>query len=104
MKLRKNIKFRSISPNEYVKKGGLVWIETTDRITMDSIVNGPYFIVEGWGPAWFGSPNQNKKERGFALLCSTDKAYDHYVTHESFLNNTYYTINEETQCTDVETK
>ena len=104
MKLRNNANFRSISPNEYIQGGNLVWVETTDIITMDPKIEGPYFITEGWGPEWFGSPNQNSKECGFVLLQSAETRYDHYVTHRSFLNNTYYIMNEEKLCIDAETK
>jgi hypothetical protein len=104
VKLSENRVFRSISPNEYVKMGDLVWIETTDQITFDSKVEGPYFIADGWGPEWFGSPHQNSKKCGFVLLQSAEARYDHYVTHGSFLNNTYYVMNEEKLCTDAETK
>ena len=95
MRLHNNVNFRSISPNEYIQEGNLVWVETTDPVTMAPKVEGPYFVTKGWGPEWFGSPNQNSKDCGFVLLQSAETNYDHYVTHRSFLNNTYYTINEE---------
>ena len=102
--LRNNKDFRSITPNEFVPEGTLVWLER-NNVRNDTIVEGPFIIEEGWGPIWFGSPNGNKrqsKDRVKILSTVTGSVED--VTWGSFLFTTYYVMNEEKLCTDVETQ
>jgi len=101
--LHKNKDFRSISPNECLPEGTLVWTERSQH-NNEPIVEGPYVIEEGWGPIWFGSPNGNKRNsRNRVKLVSTITGFVEDVTWASFLFTTYYVMNEERLCTDVET-
>ena len=104
MKLNNNTDFRSITPNEFIEEGTLVWIERNTH-TGDVIEDGPHVIEEGWGPIWFGSPNGNKRHSNNKVkLVSTITGLVEDVTWASFLFTTYYVMNEEKLCTDVETK
>ena len=104
MKLNNNLNFRSITPNEYIEEGTLVWVER-NRHNNDSVVHGPYVIEDGWGPIWFGPPNGNKMHSKFKVkLVSTITGLVEDVTWGSFLFTTYYVMNEERLCIDVETK
>ena len=104
MKLTGNENFRSITPNEFVPEGTLVWSER-NRYDNEPVVEGPYVIEEGWGPIWFGSPNGNKSDSNNCVrIVSTVTGYVENITWASFLFTTYYVINEEKLCTDVETK
>ena len=99
----RNKVFRSISPNEYIEEGTLVWIERNGHSNNLSFT-GPYILEEGWGPLWFGSPNENKpnSKSGVKLIDTVTGDID-IVTWRSFLFTTYY-IAKEQLCTDVETK
>ena len=100
--LHKNKDFRSISPNEFVPAGTLVWTEISSHGN-EPIVEGPYVIEEGWGPIWFGSPNGNSREAKYRVkLVSTITGDVENVTWGCFLFTTYYVMNEERLCTDVE--
>ena len=104
MTLRNNKDFRSITPNEYISEGNLVWIERFKDAYYNIEVEGPFVIVEGWGPLWFGSPNQNSpRPKEYVKLVSTITGESRRVTHGHFLSETYYIMNEERLCTDVET-
>ena len=104
MNLRDNPDFRSITPNEFIEEGTLVWKER-NRHNNDPIVEGPSVIQEGWGPIWFGSPNGNKRDSNNKVkLVSTITGLVEDVTWGSFLFTTYYVMNEERLCTDAETK
>ena len=104
MNLRDNKDFRSITPNEFVPEGTLVWLERSQH-NNDSIVEGPFVIEEGWGPIWFGSPNGNKRDSNNRVkLVSTITGLVEDVTWGSFLFTSYYVMNEEKLCTDVETQ
>lgn len=104
MRLNNNINFRSITPNEFIEEGTLVWIERNSH-NNDVIVDGPYFVEGGWGPIWFGSPNGNKRNSDNKVkLVSTITGLVEDVTWGSFLFTTYYVMNEEKLCIDVETK
>ena len=104
MKLRDNQDFRSITPNEFIEEGTLVWKERTSH-SNEPIIEGPSIIQEGWGPIWFGSPNGNKRDSNNKVkLVSTITGLVEDVTWGSFLFTTYYVMNEERLCTDAETK
>lgn len=104
MRIHKNPDFRSISPNEFIPEGTLVWIEL-NNLQNETFVEGPFVIEDGWGPIWFGSPNQNKmpNKEGVKLV-STITGDVTFVTWSSFLFSTYYVMNEERLCTDAEIK
>lgn len=102
--LRDNEDFRSITPTEFIPEGTLVWSERFADAYYNVAVEGPYVIEEGWGPIWFGSPNQNKPKSDFVTLISTINGEVWKVTYGTFLNTTFYVMNEERLCTDVETK
>lgn len=105
MSLRDNKDFRSIAPTEYIPEGNLVWIERFENDAYYDIeIEGPYVIVEGWGPIWFGSANQNKPDQDYVKLVSTITGEVRLIVYGSFLHQTFYTINEESLCTGVETK
>ena len=102
--LNKNKDFRSISPNEYIEEGTLVWIERNGHYQGVTFM-GPYILEEGWGPLWFGSPNENKpKSKSCVKLVDTVTGDIDIVTWRSFLFTTYYVLNEEKTCIDAETK
>jgi len=104
MKLNNNPDFRSITPNEFIEEGTLVWIERNSH-TGDVVEEGPHIIEGGWGPIWFGSPNGNKMRTNSKVkLISTVNGHLEEVTWGSFLFTTYYVMNEEKLCIDVETK
>lgn len=104
MKLHGNPSFRSVTPNEFVPEGTLVWCER-NRHNNEPIIEGPFVIEEGWGPIWFGPPNGNKRHSNNKVkLISTITGGVEDVTWGSFLFTTYYVMNEEKLCTDVETK
>ena len=103
--LRHNSDFRSISPQEYIEGGNLVWIERFIDAYYTVEVLGPYVILEGWGPAWFGPKNMNNpRPRKYVRIMSTITGDVRDITHGHFLNETFYVMNEEKLCTDVETK
>ena len=105
MSLRENKNFRSITPNEYIKENTLVWIERFKDSFYNVEVEGPYVIDGGWGPSWFGSKNTNNlRPKDFVTLISTVTGECRRVTHRNFLAETYYVINEEMLCIDVETE
>lgn len=94
MQLNNNPDFRSITPNEYVPGGTLVW---TERNTHNNglIIEGPFIIHEGWGPIWFGSANANKRETTQRVeLIDTDGGDVQYVTWGSFLFTSFYILKE----------
>lgn len=104
MQLNNNPDFRSISPNEFVEGGTLVWSERSSH-NNEPIIEGPHVILEGWGPIWFGSPNGNKRNSDNRVrLVSTVTGAVEDVTWGSFLFTTYYVMNEEKLCIDVATK
>ena len=100
-----NKDFRNISPNEYIEEGTLVWTERNTLRTGEIVVAGPYVVENGWGPIFFGSPNENKPQTNskVKLIC-TNTGDIESVSWRSFLFTTFYVINEERLCTDVETK
>jgi len=102
--LNNNKDFRSISPNELIEGGTLVWLERNDHWN-GTLILGPYIIEDGWGPIWFGSPNGNKpKSTSGVKIASTVSRDTEIVTWRSFLYTTYYVMNEEKLCTDVAIK
>ena len=102
--LRFNNDFRTISPQEYVEEGTLVWIERFRNAYYDVEVKGPFIIEEGWGPVWFGPKNQNNPiAKEYVKLVSTINGEVEYVTHGSFSHQSFYVINEEKLCTNAET-
>ena len=101
--LKYNDDFRPITPNEFIEEGTLVWTERFKDAYYNVEVEGPFVIEEGWGPIWFGSPNQNKPDSDFVKLVSTITGEVQRVTYGSFLATTYYVMNEERLCTDAET-
>ena len=104
MKLNNNPQFRSISPNEFIEEGTLVWLER-NKHNNESTVEGPHIIQDGWGPIWFGSPNGNKRDSSNKVkLISTLTGFVEDVTWGSFLFTTYYVMNEEKLCIDAEIK
>ena len=103
MNLRDNADFRSITPTEFIPEGTLVWTERFIDAYYNEQVEGPFVIEEGWGPIWFGSPNQNKPDKDFVKLVSTITGEVRRVTYGSFLATSFYVMNEEKLCTDVET-
>ena len=102
--LRGNNDFRSISPNEFIEEGNLVWIERFCDAYYNTEVEGPFVIQEGWGPIWFGSPNQNSPDKDYVRLVSTITGETRRVTYSSFLAASFYVMNEEKLCIDVETQ
>ena len=103
--LMHNDDFRSISPNEFIEEGNLVWIERFKDAYYNIEIEGPFVIEEGWGPVWFGPKNMNKpRPKGFVKLVSTVNGEVRHVTHGHFLSETFYIMNEEKLCTDVGTK
>ena len=104
MQLRDNKDFRNITPTEFIPEGTLVWSERFADAYYNVAIEGPYVIEEGWGPIWFGSPNQNKPKSDFVKLVSTITGEVWQVTYGTFLNTTFYVMNEERLCTDVDTK
>ena len=104
MELRGNDDFRSITPTEFIPEGTLVWSERFADAYYNVAIEGPYIIEEGWGPIWFGSPNQNKPKSDFVKLVSTITGEVWHVTYGTFLNTTFYVMNEEKLCTDAEIK
>lgn len=104
MTLRDNKDFRSITPTEFIPEGTLVWSEGIVDAYYTVGIEGPFVIEEGWGPVWFGSPNQNKPKCDYVTLVSTITGEVWRVSYGSFLNTTFYVMNEERLCTDVETK
>ena len=102
--LRNNNYFRSITPTEYIPEGNLIWIESFKDAYYTIQVEGPFVIEEGWGPIWFGAPNQNKPDHDYVRLVSTVSGEIRRVCYGSFLHETYYVMNEEKLCIDVETK
>ena len=105
MLLNNNPDFRSITPNEYVEEGTLVWIERFADAYYNVEVDGPYVIDEGWGPIRFGSKNMNRNyPKKFVKLVSTITGEVREITHGHFLSETFYVMNEERLCIDVEIK
>ena len=107
MSLRENKNFRSITPNEWIQKGQLIWIEKTEVCNIQgyvTTVEGPFICAEGWGPMFFGHPSRNNPDRDYVNLISTINGEEHRVAYGSFLYQTYYIINEEESCIDAETK
>ena len=104
MPLKGNKDFRSITPTEFIPEGTLVWSERFVDAYYNIAIEGPYVIEEGWGPIWFGSPNQNKPKSDFVSLVSTITGELWQVTYGTFLNTTFYVMNEERLCIDAETK
>ena len=105
MILRNNEDFRSITPNEYIPEGNLVWIERFKDAYYNIEIKGPYVIKEVWGPSWFGSKNMNtSRPTKFVKLLSTVTGEVREITHGHFLSETFYVMNEERLCIDVETK
>lgn len=102
--LMHNDDFRSISPNEFIEEGTLVWVERFIDAHYNVEIEGPYIIEEGWGPIWFGSPNQNSPDSDFVKLISTINGEVRKINYGSFLASTFYVMNEERLCTDVEIK
>ena len=102
--LRFNDDFRTISPSEFIEENTLVWIERFKDAYYNVEVEGPFVIEEGWGPVWFGSPNQNSPDSDYVSLVSTITGDVRRVTYGSFLAATFYVMNEEKLCIDVETK
>ena len=102
--LKHNDDFRSISPNEFIEEGNLVWIERFKDAYYNVEVVGPFVIEDGWGPVWFGSPNQNSPDQDHVRLVSTITGATRRVTYGSFLNETFYVMNEEKLCTDADPK
>ena len=102
--LRFNDDFRSITPNEFISEGTLVWSERFTDAYYNVAVEGPYVIEEGWGPIWFGSPNQNKPDADFVKLISTITGAVWEVSYGTFLNTTFYVMNEEKLCIDADPK
>lgn len=104
MQLNNNPNFRSITPNEYVPGGTLVWTERSSHGN-EPIVEGPFIIHEGWGPIWFGSANGNKRDTSQRVELIDPNGGDiEHVTWGSFLFTSFYVINEEESCIDVEIK
>lgn len=102
--LMHNDDFRSITPNEFIEEGTLVWIERFKDAYYNVEIEGPYVIEEGWGPIWFGSPNQNSPKADYVKLISTINGEVRKITYGSFLASSFYVMNEERLCTDVETE
>ena len=102
MKLRDNNDFRIITPTEFIPEGTLVWSERFVDAYYNVGIEGPYVIEEGWGPVWFGSPNQNKPQCDFVKLVSTVTGEVWEVSYGTFLNTTFYVMNEEKLCTGAE--
>ena len=91
--LSKLNKFRSLSPNEYIEEGTLIWMERNSNVNNAPIFTGPYILESGWGPVWFGSPNENKPEsKSRVKLIDTINGDINVVTWRSFLFTTYYII------------
>ena len=101
--LRDNPQYRSITPNEYLEEGTLVWIESFADAYYNVQVEGPFLIIDGWGPLWFGTANQNKPNGKHVVLHSTLTGEQRQISWHSFLNETLYVL-QEGLCTDVETK
>ena len=101
--LRDNPQYRSIKPTEYVEEGTLVWIESFADAYYNVQVEGPFLIIDGWGPLWFGTANQNKPDGKSVTLYCTITGEHRQISWHSFLNETFYVIQEES-CTDVDTK
>ena len=101
--LRDNEDFRSITPNEYIPKGNLVWIERFIDVNYNIEIDGPYVIKEGWGPDWFGPKNMNNPRPDKVVrLVSTITGESRRVTHGHFLSETFYVMNEARLCTDMD--
>ena len=104
MNLRDTKQFRPITPAEYVQEGTLIWIESFRNAYYDVEVQGPFMVIDGRGPSWFGSPNQNNpRSNSFVMLYSADTGDNRKITWGSFLNESFFVMLEET-CIDVETK
>ena len=81
-----------------------MWIER-NKHNNESTVEGPYIVEDGWSPIWFGPPNGNKMHANNKVkLVSTITGLVEDVTWRSFLFTTYYVMNEEKLCIDVEIK
>ena len=104
MQLNNNPNFRSITPNEFIEEGTLVWTER-NRHNNSSVVQGPYIVEQGWGPLWFGDASRNKSnQHNKVRLMSTHTGFVEEVTWGSFLFTTYYVMTEEKLCIDAEIK
>ena len=100
-----NRDFRTITADEFIEEGTLVWVERNILRTGELQVTGPFVIESGWGPIYFGSPNQNKpNSKNKVKLLNTITGDVEFVSWRSFLFTTYYVMNEERLCTDVEIK
>lgn len=99
MNLMHNPEFRSISPNEHIPKDTLVWIEDTG-LQNETRIFGPFIVLDGWGPQWFNKV-QAPGPVGEVQLLDSETGTINAVSYGSFLFETYYVINEETQCIDA---
>ena len=104
MFLKNNLDFRSVTPTEFLPEDTLVWSERFVDAYYNTAIEGPFIVEEGWGPVWFGSPNQNKPDSNYVSLVSTITGEVWQVTYGTFLNTTFYVMNEERLCIDVERK
>ena len=104
MKFRGNKDFRSITPNEFITKGTLVWMERTMLRTGEPYIIGPYVLESDWSPDLFGPANQSTKTKSKVKLLSTIDGDVEFVSWRSFLFTTYFVMNEEKLCIDVETR
>jgi len=84
MKLHGNKFFKSVSSNEFVEKGTLIWAETTN-VRNDHSCEGPFFLLQDWNPKAF----ESKKSLG---LLSTESGVVLFVNSYSFLFTTFYIL------------
>lgn len=81
----------------------MVWTVRFKDAYYNEVVEGPFIVIKGWGPIWFGSAKQNNPLEDFVELLSTATGYIDKITWGSFLHTTFYIIKEK-KCTSAETK
>lgn len=84
MKLHGNKFFKSVSPNEFVEKGTLIWTETTN-VRNKHVCEGPFFLLKDWNLEAFES------KKSLSLL-SIESGVVFFVNSYSFLFTTFYIL------------
>ena len=98
MRLMGNSNFVTIDHTDWLEENQLIWIERTDSCPIQGYitkVKGPFVVINGWGPMFFGHPSRNNPDKHYVKLICTNTGEERRVTYGSFLHETYYVISED---------